>query len=275
MRSPSRLRARRTFGASLRAIREAKGLKQSAVAEDAGITSSHLSRLEAGKRIGVTRGLLAKLAEAMKEDPAKLYAAAGLLPPRLERELCDPELGLALEGERLPDTSRNALRRIHISRKSELVLADARVYSTPVDAESILRTLGYELKISADLDRAVEFRSRRVVALLTRQDRTRERFWCAHAAGHVVLEDEPECSCDRVFEPDEQDATAMAGFLLAPRAALSDVFHRLAGSHNVWANSAATLLADVADLLEIPLWLAARRIAEERLLSDAAQVGET
>ena len=61
----------RQLGMKLKQVREARGMKQDAVAKKAGITREYLSRLEAG-RYDPTVGVLQRLAKALKVKVTEL-----------------------------------------------------------------------------------------------------------------------------------------------------------------------------------------------------------
>src|SRR5262245_50815202 len=84
------------FGEIVRTARRRQGLSLAEVAGRAGTSPSHLSRLERGKRLALSRDLLARIASTLEVDTLRLFAAAGLLPPEIGRELADPEFALAL-----------------------------------------------------------------------------------------------------------------------------------------------------------------------------------
>lgn len=58
---------RQTFGANLRAAREAAGLSLQAVADKIGLGTAHISKIERGM-INITFGSAAKLAQAVGSD---------------------------------------------------------------------------------------------------------------------------------------------------------------------------------------------------------------
>jgi transcriptional regulator with XRE-family HTH domain len=59
------------LGAAIRALRDERDLKQLDVAEDAGITVAHLSKIESGK-VNPTWGTVAALAEALGASIAEI-----------------------------------------------------------------------------------------------------------------------------------------------------------------------------------------------------------
>ncbi len=64
------------LGAAIRALRVERDLKQLDVAEDAGITVSHLSKIETGK-VNPTWGTVASIAKALDVTVAEIAARAG------------------------------------------------------------------------------------------------------------------------------------------------------------------------------------------------------
>lgn len=273
MRARSSQAVRPDLGTSLRAARQAAGISLETVALSAGISKSHLSRLERGERDGVSRQLLERLAEGLKVDSARLFTAAGILAPGVERDLADNDLCRALEGERLPVASWEALRRLHIAQLAFDELQAARADRIPISAEAILRRRCAELREVPAAEQPVDFRAGGIVVINTSGPQERVRFWMAHAAGHVCLEESPFCTPG--FSQEESDATAFASFVLAPRLQLANTVRELAASFDAWAAAGATIVSEVAERFGVPLWLAARRIGEERLLAEAAGVSET
>jgi transcriptional regulator with XRE-family HTH domain len=74
----------------LASSRRARKLSLTQLASKAGTSTSHLSRIERGERDSLSRELLGRLAAALDLEPERLFAAARLLPPDVERELADP-----------------------------------------------------------------------------------------------------------------------------------------------------------------------------------------
>lgn len=73
-----------TFGAALKAHREAVGISQNALAKSTGIDTAYICRLESGKQVTVpARQTVLALAEALRLDHAqtdRFLFAAGLAP---------------------------------------------------------------------------------------------------------------------------------------------------------------------------------------------------
>jgi len=61
------------FGRRLRAIREARGYKQKVIADRAGVSVSHLNRLELGQRDAKV-STVCHIAHALGVDPALVFA---------------------------------------------------------------------------------------------------------------------------------------------------------------------------------------------------------
>src|SRR5437868_15322790 len=84
------------FGEIVRTARQRRGLSLAEVADLAGTSPSHLSRLERGKRLALSRDLLSRIATTLEVDTLRLFSAAGLLPPPIERALADPDVALEI-----------------------------------------------------------------------------------------------------------------------------------------------------------------------------------
>lgn len=78
-----------TFGERLRRVREERGIVLRELAEQAGLTDSYLSEVERGLRPPPRRdrAAIARLAEALEDDPYTLYLLAGAIPPEMEAAL--------------------------------------------------------------------------------------------------------------------------------------------------------------------------------------------
>ena len=108
-----------TFGALLRAYREAAGSSQLALARQVGVDSGYISRLEAGTRATPSRELAQALGAALDlpaEGRDRLLAAAGYLPTSLASVgLDDPTVALVLRllaDERIPPGEVEEFRQI-------------------------------------------------------------------------------------------------------------------------------------------------------------------
>ena len=108
----------RAFALVLHDYQRRSGRSQRAVALAADLDPGRYSRLLSGERAPVSREQVLALAEALGLEPRdsdQLVAAAGFLPPRLERiGLDDPALEAVVEAlldPALDDEARQALRR--------------------------------------------------------------------------------------------------------------------------------------------------------------------
>jgi transcriptional regulator with XRE-family HTH domain len=106
------------FGAALRAAREAAGLSQTQLADEAGFDHSFVARLEMGKR-EPSRDTILALAEVLESDAGdcdRLLAAAGYLPcdvaSLLANEPAVGELYRILRDPRVPRPIRESLRMV-------------------------------------------------------------------------------------------------------------------------------------------------------------------
>src|SRR4051794_20297545 len=86
---------RERLAAALREARRERGMTLTALAREIGYSVSHLSRLERGQRSSPSTDLLERLADALGLQPAPVFAAAGLLPPKVAVELAGPSFALA------------------------------------------------------------------------------------------------------------------------------------------------------------------------------------
>lgn len=253
----------------LASSRRARKLSLTQLARKAETSTSHLSRIERGERDSLSRELLGRLAAALDLDPERLFAAARLLPPEVERELADPAFaGALVAGYEVPAPTRALLRRVHIGRAVEREFPQlARELVNP-------KTLLEERGLAVDVSEAAE-----AVAIdgatvrCTAATPASARFLLAHALGHVVLEPEPACSLS-AFKPEEQDATAFAAFMLAPPGPLRRTVFALAGSYDVWRGASGALIEAAAVRVAAPAWLVARRITEDGLLAELAKVAD-
>lgn len=88
MRPAERLRAvpSATFGATLRGLRERRGMSQGELARRAGLTPSAVSNYESARRgTHLARDTVLLLASSLDVDPGPLLAAAGWEPTGLPR----------------------------------------------------------------------------------------------------------------------------------------------------------------------------------------------
>lgn len=264
------------FGEIVRTARHRQGLSLAEAAELAGTSPSHLSRLERGKRLGLSRDLLNRLASSLDVDALRLFAAAGLLPPAVERQLADPGLALALaDGDRLPYRTRWLLRRRHLGALAELEFGTGP--AGPVEVAALLEDRGFTLLEQEGTERFLDID--RTTVRYAGEPSALKRFLLAHALAHAVLDAHPRCridSADRTFEEEnrEAEATAMAGFILIPTNLLANAVREETArfDFDVWRGGTGALLETVAIRFVAPTWLVARRIAEDGYFADAAHL---
>lgn len=258
----------------LATARTRAGVSLAELGEMAGTSASHLSRLERGERTGVSPALLERLARALHLDPAELLAPAGVLAGDVTAALSDPGLAKALGPEALPPATRDALRRLHIAAVAEDWRLEANEPPMPVDPSAVLRAHRLNVYLDPSSPQQVRFPDGAHVVIDPSGGAVPTRFLAAHAAGHAALESEPSCNLDSQSEA-ELDATAFAGFLLAPRGGILQASRQAAPSYDVWQpESASRFITEVAERLGMPAWLAARRMAEDGRLAEAADRGE-
>ncbi len=265
-----------SFGALVRSARSRQQLSLTEAAARAGTSASHLSRLERGERTALSRELLARLASTLDVQPGELFAAAGLLPLAIERELADPALALALaDGDRLPFRTREMLRRRHLAALAE------RLFGAPaagaVDVEALLRGEDYTLVPTGGPERSLVFDG--MTLRYHGETREIERFLFAHAAAHIALSHEEGPSCalhdeepSREVDELEGEATTLAAFILVPTSPLAMAVREESERYKVWLGGTGPLLEAVAGRFGAPAWLVARRVGEEGFFADAAEL---
>jgi transcriptional regulator with XRE-family HTH domain len=262
------------LGTLLRAARIREALSLSAVAKLAGTSASHLSRIERGERDALSRDLLARLASTLRADPGEVFAAAGLLPLQIERELASPALALALvDGAQLPYRTRWMLRRRHLG-----ILAERAGAARPggrVDIGALLRSRGYAVELLEAPDRTLRITPETVTVVADPVDL--QRLLLAHAVAHTMLDeavtchlDDPECTPED--EDREAEATALGSFILVPAAPLALAVRDAAADFDVWGGQLGAFLDSLAARFGAPAWVVARRVSEEGFFVDAAQL---
>jgi len=253
----------------LASSRRARKLSLTQLARKAETSTSHLSRIERGERDSLSRELLGRLAAALDLDPERLFAAARVLPPEVERELANPALaGALVAGYEVPAPTRALLRRVHIGRAVEREFP--QLGRELVNPKALLEERSFIVEISEGAE-AVTLDGTTVRCSATMP--ATARFLLAHALGHAVLETDPACSV-KAFTPEEQDATAFAAFVLAPPGPLRRTVFGLAGSYDVWRGASGALIEAAAVRVAAPAWLVARRITEDGLLAELAKVAD-
>ena len=75
-----------TLGQSIKQHRETRGLTQAQLAERSGLTITHLQKIEAGKRPGITLYTLARIAQGLTITPAELLTDVVIIEPRAVKQ---------------------------------------------------------------------------------------------------------------------------------------------------------------------------------------------
>lgn len=75
-----------TFPERLRELRRRRCLTQRELAEQAGIESTYLSKIESGK-VQTSEATIRALAECLGTDPDQLVLSAGKIPQRLQADI--------------------------------------------------------------------------------------------------------------------------------------------------------------------------------------------
>lgn len=276
-----RTRARRTrttsastadgFGAALASARQAAGLTQAELSDRCGVSRSHVSRLESGDRSRLSLDLIARL-EAELRTEGKLYAAAQVVPPSAAAVLAP--LYLALQPTELRRTTSTATRRIHLARvAARFLAAHGKRDDYRVDVEALVTATGVDLMEDDGQKFAVVLDTDKVTVVrpIDRDDprwMPRRRFVLAHAAAHVILGSKA-CSYP-LTGADEDPATDLAAYLIAPSDAVQRAFDAVRGETDGWAPG-RPVVETVASRLAVPVWVALRRLAEEDLLTTLAE----
>lgn len=261
----------------LREYRKLAGKVLKEVARDSGVSISHLSKLENGKRVAVSKRAIGNIASALNIPAGELFTAAAVLPRDVEREIADPSLANAVMiGYRLPTGTRAALRRMHLGA----LAGKAQVMGTTrgrAEPEQLLARRGYTWRADAQENPPwIHLGSAEVICAGDAEHPDHEaviRFELAHAFAHLELDAHPRCDIRAMGEPAERDATSYAAFLLAPNTIL--VAAAQGSRLEVWEDGPGDFIREIAGRLGAPAWLVARRLGEEGLLAQAAGVGET
>lgn len=262
-------------GALARALRQSRGERSiRSVASDAGISQTHLSRIESGERTAPP-DLVVRLAAAMQVDAEPLLELTADLSAGVLRQLAEPEFRLALRGDELAASTRSLLRRAHLREVAERVRAriggEAR---DPVDVRQLVAAVGATLKPSTAAAPSVVVEPEPGIAVSPNGvTQKRYRFLVAHAVGHVALGATAGCDIDGAAD-EELDATALASFLLVPAAALRNFARNEGRRHDMWDPDGAEFVAAAASRFAVPLWMVARRLGEDGRLAELGGVDE-
>lgn len=258
-----------------RALRLSRGERSiRSVALDAGISQTHLSRIESGERTP-SPGLVARLAAAMQVDAEPLLELASGLSEGVLSELAEPEFRLALRGGELSIPTRSLLRRAHLGEVAERIRArivgEAR---DPMDVRLLVAAVGATLKPAAAAAAPVVVGSEPSIAVSAEGiTQERYRFLVAHGVGHVALGVINGCEIEGAAD-EELDATALASFLLVPGVALRNFARDEGRRHDMWDPDGAEFIAAAAARFAVPLWMVARRLGEDGRLAELAEVDE-
>ncbi|HVM00498.1 MAG TPA: XRE family transcriptional regulator [Egibacteraceae bacterium] len=267
--APASSPERGPLATALRAARGDRSMRS--VAREAGVSQAHLSRIEAGER-GAPPDLIERIAGALQVDAGPLLELTDALPGSVIAALADRDIRLALGPGELPSDTRHLLRRLHIAHIAERVRARlAGPPRGPVDPRRVLAALGWRME--PGMSAAVEFLAGHRVSVPHAADAIRHRFLLAHAVGHLALSDAPACDLQSASDA-ELDATALAGFLLVPRAELRNFAREEGRRHDLWDPDGSEFLAAAAVRFAVPLWMIARRLGEDGRLAEIAEVDE-
>jgi len=258
-------------GKRIRSARRAAGLTVDKLAELIGRDKSHLSRVEAGTRVAA-EDMVEAIAGHLGVPAASILIADGRLPRKVTAALASGALEHALAAPVLNDVSVPQLRRIHLAALAESHIE--RTYGTLAEAPRVAR-LVQDLGIRVSLTQAggLAAVADRHYSIGPDIPRDHHALVLAHLAGHALLE-HPGCHIAG-FAPEEYEATAIATFLLAPRAALRTTALRLRNELKLeaWAD-VSDLIALAAERFTMPVWAMCRRLAEDGLLAEMAEVPE-
>jgi transcriptional regulator with XRE-family HTH domain len=257
------------FGSLLKQERRRLGLTLEALAEQVDVSAPHLSRIERGERGHLGTELRDRIASVLHLPPEAVLAADPRLPAAAERDLADPDLARVVfsQGRLLP-RGRDALRRASLA----LIAEEFAPPGPELDIPALLGRAGITTADRTANSRDLEFEPP-VGWLRPGLPEAQSRFLQLHALGHTILSRTPACSWGAPL-PSEAEATAIAAFILAPKAVLGRAIRRAGARLDLdpWAAGAGEIITAVARDLVAPGWLIARRAAEEGFLSQLAGV---
>jgi transcriptional regulator with XRE-family HTH domain len=127
--APTAATPRRSFGDHLRYWRQRKRLSQLDLADEAGISTRHLSFVETG-RAGPSREMVLRLTERLEvplRERNTILAAAGFAPMYRERPLDDPEMASARAAVQLILESHEPWPALAMDRHWNMVMANRMV----------------------------------------------------------------------------------------------------------------------------------------------------
>lgn len=260
------------FGTVLASARRAANLTQSDLAVACGVSRSHLSRLESGDRSRLSLDLISRL-EAVLRTEGQLYAAARVVPPPAAALLAPHYL--ALQPTEARRTTATAIRRIHLARVAAgFLAAHGRWVDYRVDVEALVTATRADLtEVDGDKFRVVLDTGQVTVVRPEERDDPRwlprRRFVLAHVAAHLILESQ-SCAYP-LTNADEDPASELAAYLVAPAEVVQRAFDAVRGQTDGWAPGHYPVVETVASRLGVPVWVALRRLAEEDLLTLLAE----
>lgn len=267
------------LGAAVRKARQHADLTLAELARRVSSSAASLHGIEDGSR-SVAIELLQRIADATGAEPALLFREAGAVPGRLTAELLSDDLAGALSQGGLRGESRIALRRIHLgSRAGDYTSRPGASDGRAVDIEGVLfKRLLIDFAPDPESDGYARFTSADFIAYPSDLDedgqRLRKRMMLAHMAGHAILAHDlgrtPQCH-QRRGGVSEAEASWLGGCLLLPRPELVSTFRLIEGKYDVDdPDDFGELLADLARRCDVPVWLAARHLADTGVLLSAA-----
>ncbi|MFE4953463.1 helix-turn-helix domain-containing protein [Streptomyces sp. NPDC056653] len=267
------------LGPTLRRLRLRRGMTQRQLADAAGTHVTHVSRVESGERVTVSRELLERLGDNI-DGLAELTAAAGRVPARAERAISQfPD---ALENAVLEARTLPALRRLTAAARAQYLLArtpGGAVEGGRIEPKALCRQLKLQPVVGlADNGPPITFEGRQVIVTDPGQhgdpaSLPRIRFLIAHAAAHA-LDEQLSCLFPRMGSGEELTCDVAAHLLCPPNllegAFRSAVLEAGPEAGDPWASDVGAVVTAVARQLGVPGWIAIRRLADEALLDDEA-----
>lgn len=267
------------LGPTLRRLRRRLGMTQRQLAEAAGTHVTHISRVESGERVTVSRELLERLGDEL-DAQAELAAAAGRVSARAEQALCqfpDALQDSVLEAKTLP-----ALRRLAAAARAQRLLSrtpGGAVEGGRIEPTALCRQLRLQPVVSpAGNGPPLSFEDGQVIVTDPGQHGDpaalpRIRFLIAHAAAHA-LDKQLSCVFPRMGSGEDL-ACDVAAYLLCPPNLLEDAFRSTvldegSDARNPWVSDIGAVVTAVARKLGVPGWIAIRRLADEALLDEEA-----
>jgi transcriptional regulator with XRE-family HTH domain len=264
------------LGAVLIELRSRARLTQVTVAKAAGISATQLSRLERGRRSGVSIDLLEAIDDALDAN-GRVLAAAEVLPAPARQALCS--FYRAFSGRILRDQTIPAVSAAHYAAiAADFWRRAASEHNQRVQLPPLCREVGLDVdRMTSDRFR-LTFTPGRAVVEIPRTPNPdllpRERFLTAHALGHELLT-HVECAYPSAGD-NEEAATTIACHVLAPGELLmrvADGANQAPGSGGEpWSFQGGTeMIAAISSRLGIPAWVAVRRLAEQRYFETIAE----